>query len=237
MTETTRQVGRIENLAQNAVFNTVLKAYGALGLPAMTAPERALYERLLVALHDSKRAPLRLFEYGSGHSTVYFGRRLRDRGVPFHLDTLDNHRGWHDRVSAAVDRADLSGSVDLHLRVFAPFWEKSGWDWDAEPACGDFAPSCDAEREYIALPESLGGGYDLILVDARFRRRCLEVASRSLAPGGVVVLHDAQKPHYHAPFDLFEVRRMVDGGTYYPGEHRLWQVWLGSHDNRLIEEV
>lgn len=39
--------------------------------------------------------------------------------------------------------------------------------------------------------------YNLVFVDGRRRVECLKVAGECLAPGGVIVLHDAERPYYN----------------------------------------
>lgn len=57
------------------------------------------------------------------------------------------------------------------------------------------------------------GLFDLIFVDGRWRRRCLLTAAKRLAPGGVVVVHDAQREWYHPAFEKFEYRGWDDYDT------------------------
>ncbi len=170
-------------------------------------------------------------------STLWLAGTLRKEGVEFELHSVDNHRGWHERVKAKVVDAGLSASVTLHLREFPPFWEKPGWSWDGPPACGEFAPSAGAEQEYVTLPETLGGNFDVILVDARFRRRCLETAHGCLGPMGIVALHDAQKAQYHEPLSGYKYGVMLSSGTYYPTDPGEWRMWFGSDQNHLVADL
>lgn len=51
---------------------------------------------------------------------------------------------------------------------------------------------------YIALPRQLGLQPDLVIVDGRARSLCIAEGFDLLRPGGVLILHDAQRPEYHA---------------------------------------
>ena len=46
-------------------------------------------------------------------------------------------------------------------------------------------------------------GFDLAFVDGRLRFDCLVVCKQVLSPGGVVVLHDADRPNYRRAWGLF----------------------------------
>jgi hypothetical protein len=47
--------------------------------------------------------------------------------------------------------------------------------------------------------------FDLIFVDGRRRTSCLLTARKCLTPGGLILLHDAERPHYRHVLDLFDV--------------------------------
>lgn len=236
-TEDGRGGSRAEASAHSAALRSVLWAHGKLGLPAMTRAERALFKRVLGRVASRNGGHIRVFEYGSGYSTTYYGRWMADQGIDFHLDSVDNHPGWHERIARRVERLGLGDRIGLHMREFDPFWLKPGWEWGPDPERGRFAPATDAEREYVDLPLALGGDYDLIVVDARFRRRCLDVALRATNEDGLVVLHDAQKPHYQVELSAFPVGRMFDSGGFYPLERRAreWKVWIGGRSPEIIE--
>jgi len=205
------------------------------GLPAMTCRERGIYKKILHML--AKDGPLNIFEYGSGFSTLYFATYLRRKKIPYGFDSVDNNPEWHGRVKEKVYEKKLDQSITLHLRSFKPFWDKEGWDWDAKVECGKFAPQEREEHEYIELPLTLNKKFDLIVIDARFRRRCLEVALKCIKPSGVVLLHDAQREHYHEPTARYQHSYFVDSGHYFPCERRTWKMWVGSHENASLEKI
>ena len=53
-------------------------------------------------------------------------------------------------------------------------------------------------RSYVEFPASLGQSFDFVLVDGRARCFCMKAGFSLLRPGGVMVLHDAQRVEYHA---------------------------------------
>ena len=217
------------------VFDKVVKVHGMLGIPIMTARERGIYKDVLRSLKD--RGPLDIFEYGSGFSTVYFAKFLKRRGTAFHLHSVDNNAFWHGKVRAMADHAGVGAAVTLHLRTFEPFFKQAAWDENKPVVCGALAPSSGAEEEYIRMPGSLGKKFDLIVVDGRFRRRCLEGMAAHLKPGGVIFLHDAEKKHYHASLSAYPRGVFIDGGKFYPLERRRHAVWVGGTDNAWVRTL
>lgn len=216
-------------------FDLTMKVHGLLGWPAMTLREMAIIKRALLSL--PRERPIQIFEYGMGFSTIYFARFLQKERRAFHIDSLDNNRFWHEKVTAMIEKAGLKDNVTLHLREFVPFWEKPGWDWDKAPAVGQFAPASKEENEYISLPVTLNKTFDLVFVDGRFRRRCLEAIGPCLAYHGFAVLHDAQKEKYHGPTGNFRYSQFLDSGRYFPFERRRYQIWLGSMANAAVDQV
>jgi hypothetical protein len=63
-----------------------------------------------------------------------------------------------------------------------------------------------------AYPETLGrvDKYDLIFVDGRERESCLFVARERLNKGGVVMLHDAERPSYKPMIETYKFKFPTD---------------------------
>jgi len=216
-------------------FELALRMHGFMQWPAMTHKEMAVLKKVFLSL--PKERPIKFFEYGAGFSTIYFARFLKEQGWAFHIDSVENNRSWLEKVSRMIRENGLEQEVTLHLKEFRPFWEKPGWDWSQSPAPGAFAPQSREEQEYIALPKALEQTFDLILVDGRFRRRCLELVLGCVARNGFVVLHDAQKIQYHDPLKDYPHGRFLDSGAYFPFEQRKYRIWLGSPASPEVERI
>lgn len=207
-------------------FDFILKCHGILGLPAMTGYERHIFKHIL--LRFPRQEPVHIFEYGSGFSTLYFAHFLKREGIDFHYHSVDNDSFWHQRVKQMVEHQGLADRVHLYLCPFQPFWDKPGWSWDQSPACGKFAPSTQEEHNYIRMPVSLNMKFHLIVVDGRFRKRCLEMIPQALHGQGIVLLHDAQKFQYHPREGQYAYSRWLDSGKFYPWQKFNHKIWLGS---------
>lgn len=152
-------------------------------VPYMDPDELAQFVAILETL-----APARILEWGSGGSTKAMLERC-----PFieRLVSIEHDRAWHRRVGELIDDPRL----ELHL--VEPD--------DAAPTEPDayklWADRAEHVREpfasYIEFPATLDTIFDLVLVDGRARSWCIAAGWLLLRPGGVLVVHDAQRGEYH----------------------------------------
>ena len=151
-----------------------------------------------------------VLEWGSGGSTQAL---LND--FP-HLETLvsiEHDTGWHDQVRARL--------TDSRVRLYRfpcaapePNIQEDIQAWEA------WMDRCEDEpellRDYIDWPTTLDLTFDLVLVDGRARVHCMHAGWKVLRPGGLLVLHDAQRTRYHA--DLAALGRPVFLANWQQGQ-------------------
>lgn len=146
-------------------------------------------ENLLLLLSDlndmSGGDCLEVLEWGSGGSTYYYPKFLRENDIEFNWLSIEYNREWYEKVKEAVK--DES-------RVEVVLFDSGNTRMKQRNLPMD---------EYVAYPSTLERRWDLILVDGRKRRRCLIEASRMLVPWGCAALHDAQREYYHCAFERF----------------------------------
>lgn len=127
----------------------------------------------------------RVFEYGSGASSVWLGRRAAE------VHSVEHHAGFAGVMRRVLAQADLESVVTLH---------EVGPTRSAEPV----VPSGRRGEEgrdyaaYVASIDDVPGEFDLVVVDGRARVACMQAAARRLAPGGIILFDDTQRPRYRA---------------------------------------
>jgi predicted O-methyltransferase YrrM len=133
-------------------------------------------------------APARILEWGSGGSTKAILQRC-----PFveRLVSIEHDRPWHQRVRDEVTDPRLElhlvephEPVPSEIEAYKRFVDRA----EREPA--PFA-------SYIEFPTTLATEFDFVLVDGRARAFCIPIGWSLLRPGGVLVVHDAQRREYH----------------------------------------
>ncbi len=145
--------------------------------PYMTPEEVAAVEKLLLA-HCPKNKTASVLEWGSGGSTVAFPKFLKANGRSVNWLAVEHDSKWAERVIANV----IAGVRVVNIKTDGP----QGW------------------KPYIEPEAAKGKKFDVVIVDGRMRRRCMAMAAGLLAEGGIVILHDAERPYYHPAFDQFE---------------------------------
>ena len=157
---------RVVNKLQSLYFKGRLFINGKVGLPAQTRQEIGIFKAVFDGVARNavnKGKGIKIFEWGSGFSTLYYASYLREKGTRFEWHSIDNNRLWHERVKTSVRNACLDSNVTLHLLEFEPFWEKSEWG-PVPPPCGVFAPKTDNEKDYVRFPKKLNKEFDLSII-------------------------------------------------------------------------
>lgn len=168
----------------------VLIFYAFFGLPVMTKIERKKIKDILLGFDSPK-----IFEYGSGYSTVYFPRFLINSRKGFTYTSVENNARWNQKVLKLINKYDLNKSVKINF--------------------------ISDEDTYANFPSTLTYKFDLIIIDGRFRNKCMEVAKNCLSDKGSIFLHDAEREKYIK----LPSGRIFDSGKYYPlqrSEHKYW---------------
>jgi hypothetical protein len=161
--------------------------------PWMHDDETLHYESHIAARRSERRCDV--LEWGVGGSTAYFSRALERVGCPCSWLAIDHDPTWVARARAA-----------------SPAWV----DFLCVDTGGDRRRP-ELWAGYIDPPALADRRFDLIMIDGRMRRRCLERAATLLRDDdAVVILHDAGRPYYHSAFDRFAQGQFL--GT---------QVWVG----------
>lgn len=167
-----------------------LRSLGAIhdleGLVALDVPWWTYSAIDAVADFLEARPDARVFEFGSGASTIWLARRAA------HVTSVEHHAGWHDRMTAELAaRSDL---CPVELRFIAPDTAKATDSLYISEKAGEKGQSFAAYARAIEdRPDAL---YDLIVIDGRARNACLAHAMRHLAPGGMIVYDNSARNRY-----------------------------------------
>lgn len=170
------------------------------------------YEEDLVREVIGRLQPMRCLEWGGGLSTLQFPALLDPSAT---WRSIEHDTGWAAELTRLVTRPGVSVH---HVPPDDPSFTGDG---DAT----SFA-------SYLAAADD-GAPYDFIFIDGRARAACVERAQRLLAPGGVVVLHDANRDQYLGPTGAFAEQALFRDARARRPVRVSGGVWIGSLTRKL----
>lgn len=186
-------------------LRVILRSVGALSWLEKCENRRARWLRSLLAIYDLddliqlklpwwtfdaveaideilvKKQNARVFEWGSGSSTLWLAARAKE------VVSVEHDGAWAREVQAHLDASSEGSKVSLshvgpqtdgHIRS-----KKRGFE-------GQFFDN------YVAAILDTQGKFDLIVIDGRAREACLTMAVARLAPGGRILLDDFRRKRY-----------------------------------------
>jgi hypothetical protein len=137
----------------------------------------------------------KLFEFGSGGSTVWYARRCQ------FVDSIEHDADWLRIVNRAI--------VFHQLRNVCVFY--------GNPE-NNYTHYLSFAGEILAKNGPKFGPYDVVIVDGRCRVKSVMTAAPYVRPGGRIVLDNAERPYY-AP-----VRDILKGWTIQETTNGLWRT-------------
>jgi len=124
--------------------------------------------------------PIRVFEYGSGASTLWLARRADE------VHSVEHHAGFAEHIRPTLEKHP---NIDFHVveavKSSAP----------AVPSAKEGHSGLDF-ADYVATIDKVGGSFDLIVIDGRAREACLTAAIPRLAAGGIIVYDNSRRARY-----------------------------------------
>ncbi len=149
----------------------------ALDVPWWTLDSAARVDAFLVG-----RRAARVFEWGSGASTIWLARRSAS------VTAVEHDLRWAQTVRELLP---ADAAVDLHTAAPRPATGAPG------EARSQKAGAQDLDfREYVDVIDLVGGEYDVIVVDGRAREECLVRAVEHLAEDGIIVFDNVDRKRY-----------------------------------------
>lgn len=171
----------IERRARHWAYS-LTKVHNSLAIAALDVPwwTYDAIDAVRSWFADRDGSPVRVFEYGSGASTLWLARRASE------VHSVEHHRGFGEMMATELDQFD-----HVTLRIVEPVPSERPRVASAKEGHQglDFA-------DYVAAIDAVPGDFDLVVVDGRAREACLAAAQSRLAPGGIVVFDNSRRRRY-----------------------------------------
>jgi len=137
-------------------------------------------------LREILRKDMKIFEYGSGSSTLYFSRRVAQ------VFSIEHHQGWFEQLQQMIDQQALK-NVDCRLI------EPETVNENQDPAYLSSLPLYHHEtfEIYVKSIDTFPDEYfDLVMIDGRARTDCIARAKNKIKCGGYLVVDNSERKHY-----------------------------------------
>lgn len=129
---------------------------------------------------SARPRPIRIFEWGSGASTLWLAQRTDE------VYSVEHHGGFADMMRPEL--AKLSNVT--FLQVGAPA--------STSPRIASAKPGSEKLDfyDYVHAIDAVEGDFDLVVVDGRAREACMRTAIDRLAHGGLIVFDNTHRKRY-----------------------------------------
>src|SRR5262245_4699050 len=168
-------------------------------VPWITYPALAMLKRII-------RPEFKVFEYGSGNSTLWWSARVAE------VVSVDHDRTWLDKIRPTV-RANATllhkeihaPTPDVHSPVLDEFFRQAhdlpqsgnlAHDTANGLLCREFAAYAAALLDYPA------GHFDVIVIDGMARTLTAWLAARQLGKTGMIIFDNSDRWQYNAAYRL-----------------------------------
>jgi hypothetical protein len=157
---------------------------------------------------------MKVFEYGSGGSTIFFAGRVNA------VVSVEHDPAWHTLTEQALEKLGLH-NVTYLLREPCPASDGSFASTDPAYAGQSF------ETYVTSIDAYPDATFDLVSVDGRARPACVIRAIPKVKPGGYLLLDDSDRPYYREGIDLLAGQARLDfrGVAPYKTEPSQTSVW------------
>lgn len=165
--------------------------FASLDVPWWTFRSGATVQRFLAA---TPRA--RVFEWGSGASTVWLSSRSSE------VVCIESDAQWAAVVSAALPPHASVVLASVRLAQTPEAIRSKRWGFRGL----DFT-------DYVGALQMNPGPWNLIVIDGRAREACFELALSHLAPEGIIVFDNTNRRRYRAALAAHRESIVVDSHT------------------------
>jgi hypothetical protein len=151
-------------------------AIAQLGVPWWTYRSIDVVEEWIA----KRPKPVRVFEFGSGASTIWLADRVDS------VISVEHHRAFSEVINTELAKRPNVTHILIEPTVAD------------DPLVG--SAKAGHERmdfhEYVSTLDKTDGVFDLIVIDGRAREECLTRAISRLAPGGLIVFDNSHRRRY-----------------------------------------
>lgn len=130
-------------------------------------------------------ANMRIFEYGSGGSTIFLARRTK------RVVSVEHDIRWYKRISGILAKEKIS---NCELLLVPP--QKALGATPMQYISVKFGRDTSFENYIKSIAKFPDDYFSLILIDGRARSGCITTSVKKVAKGGFLMLDDSERGRY-----------------------------------------
>jgi hypothetical protein len=141
---------------------------------------------------------MRVFEYGSGGSTMFWTSRVKE------LVSVEHDLFWYSNMKKKIDELSLHNVryVLSEPEQDANYYEKR-FENPSDFISSDKAYAGKNFEKYARIIDSFPDDYfDIVIVDGRVRPSCVQQSLPKLKKGGWLIIDNSERKYYTAPFSF-----------------------------------
>lgn len=151
----------------------------------------------------------KVFEWGSGGSTIYFSSRVSK------IVSIEHNKEWFEKVASAIKDKEIN-NIEYLLVEPKEKSESNGSSClssDINYAGKDFFEYCNVINNY---PDNY---FDLIVIDGRVRNCCINKAIKKLSSDGLILLDNSDVKEYESGLELLKESGFKSKKYFGPGPY------------------
>ncbi|QIZ72506.1 hypothetical protein [Oxynema aestuarii] len=170
-------------------------------------------------------ADMKVYEYGSGGSTLFFAKRVKE------VISVEHDKNWSEKITKELKNHDYN-NWHIHLIKAVPDRSLLG-EKELDPnnyLSSVNTLSCYSFKDYAESIEQYPNQYfDLVVIDGRARCSCFKHAVNKVKKSGLLVLDNAERSNYNYIHASLNNGNWIKHNFYGAGpyNHYFWQtcVW------------
>lgn len=157
---------------------------------------------------------MKLYEFGSGGSTLFFADRAGE------VASAEHHTGWYGAVAEHLENGE---NKNAKVQLFAPIPSENPRITAKESKGLDF-------YEYVHSIDKYPDKYfDVVFVDGRARMDCLRIGLPKVKDNGYLILDNSERDRYQVAREEFKQYPRVDWiglgpGYTYKSQTSAWHI-------------
>lgn len=164
------------------------------------------------------RPDMKVLEYGSGYSTLWWARRVAE------VTSVERSKVWCDGLEKAIKKNNFK---NVRLVHFDKFTQEIN-DSLCESKKPDEVPS--VVNQYVLAANPSPAQYDVVIVDDVYRNVTSALALEFIKPGGVLILDDSERKWYQPTIEALDRQRWsfasFYGATPYHFVEKQTTIWF-----------